>query len=108
MEPRISGFLVGQKTRLDCGLEDWVPQPGISSVLGAFREALIAVDRHSRSETQEFLPQKRSRLYGIAATLAQCPQGNRGSAQDRSVSLVQSNVIRAELGPTPPPSGQLS
>lgn len=84
MEPRISRFLVGQKTRLDCGLEDWVRHPGISSVLGAFREALIAVDRHSRSETQEFLPQKRSRLYGIAATLAQCPQGNRGSGGEVS------------------------
>lgn len=51
----------------------------VSSVLGAFREALIAVDRHSRTETEEFLPQKRSRLYGLAATLTRCPQGNPGS-----------------------------
>uniref|UniRef100_A0A665SYU1 Nidogen 1b n=1 Tax=Echeneis naucrates TaxID=173247 RepID=A0A665SYU1_ECHNA len=38
------------------------------------REAVIAVDSHSKMETDEFLPQKRSRLYGITTTTTQCPQ----------------------------------
>ncbi|AWP05023.1 putative nidogen-1-like [Scophthalmus maximus] len=38
------------------------------------REAVVAVDRHSEKETDEFLPQKRSRLYGITTTSTQCPQ----------------------------------
>ncbi|KAM4585394.1 nidogen-1-like [Odontesthes bonariensis] len=38
------------------------------------REAVVAVDRHSEKETEEFLPQKRSRLYGITTTPSQCPQ----------------------------------
>ncbi|XP_074552133.1 nidogen-1-like [Halichoeres trimaculatus] len=38
------------------------------------REAVIAVDRQSARETEEFLPQRRSRLYGITATPTQCPQ----------------------------------
>ncbi|XP_056266669.1 nidogen-1-like isoform X1 [Pseudoliparis swirei] len=38
------------------------------------REAVVAVDRHSEKETDEFLPQKRSRVYGITTTTTQCPQ----------------------------------
>ncbi|KAM9363280.1 nidogen-1-like [Symphorus nematophorus] len=38
------------------------------------REAVVAVDSHSEKETQEFQPQKRSRLYGITTTPTQCPQ----------------------------------
>ncbi|XP_035022947.2 nidogen-1 [Hippoglossus stenolepis] len=38
------------------------------------REAVVAVDRHSETETEEFLPQRRSRLYGITTTTTQCPQ----------------------------------
>uniref|UniRef100_I3KP00 Nidogen 1 n=1 Tax=Oreochromis niloticus TaxID=8128 RepID=I3KP00_ORENI len=38
------------------------------------REAVVAVDRHLEKETEEFLPQKRSRLYGITTTAMQCPQ----------------------------------
>uniref|UniRef100_A0A667XJ18 Nidogen 1 n=1 Tax=Myripristis murdjan TaxID=586833 RepID=A0A667XJ18_9TELE len=38
------------------------------------REAVVAVDRFSEKETDEFLPQKRSRLYGVTMTPAQCPQ----------------------------------
>nr|XP_033480923.1 nidogen-1-like [Epinephelus lanceolatus] len=38
------------------------------------REAVVAVDRHSDKETEEFLPQKRSRLYGITTTTTKCPQ----------------------------------
>lgn len=38
------------------------------------REAVVAVDRHLEKETEEFLPQRRSRLYGIATTTTQCPQ----------------------------------
>lgn len=40
-----------------------------------FREAVVAVDRQSERETEEFLPQKRSRPYGITTTTTQCPQG---------------------------------
>ncbi|RVE76570.1 hypothetical protein OJAV_G00010130 [Oryzias javanicus] len=38
------------------------------------REAVVGVDRHTQTETEEFLPQKRSRLYGITTTPTQCPQ----------------------------------
>ncbi|XP_037327749.2 nidogen-1-like [Pungitius pungitius] len=38
------------------------------------REAVVAVDRVSGEEIEEFLPRKRSRLYGITATPAQCRQ----------------------------------
>uniref|UniRef100_A0A4W6DIF0 Nidogen 1 n=1 Tax=Lates calcarifer TaxID=8187 RepID=A0A4W6DIF0_LATCA len=38
------------------------------------REAVVAVDRLSEKEMEEFLPQKRSRLYGITTTPSQCPQ----------------------------------
>uniref|UniRef100_A0A8C5HR23 Nidogen-1-like n=1 Tax=Gouania willdenowi TaxID=441366 RepID=A0A8C5HR23_GOUWI len=38
------------------------------------REAVVAVDRFSEKETEEFLPQKRSRLYGITTTTTQCPK----------------------------------
>lgn len=39
------------------------------------REAVVAVDRQDGTEVEEFLPQKRSRTYGIAITYPQCPQG---------------------------------
>nr|XP_057921344.1 nidogen-1-like [Doryrhamphus excisus] len=38
------------------------------------REAVVAVDLHSGKETDDFLPQKRSRLYGITTTTTRCPQ----------------------------------
>uniref|UniRef100_A0A8C8GQK4 Nidogen 1b n=1 Tax=Oncorhynchus tshawytscha TaxID=74940 RepID=A0A8C8GQK4_ONCTS len=38
------------------------------------REAVVAVDRTTDRETDEFLPQKRSRVYGIATTPTQCTQ----------------------------------
>uniref|UniRef100_A0A6Q2YWT3 Uncharacterized protein n=1 Tax=Esox lucius TaxID=8010 RepID=A0A6Q2YWT3_ESOLU len=38
------------------------------------REAVVAVDRTMARETDEFLPQKRSRVYGISITTTQCPQ----------------------------------
>ncbi|XP_020511653.1 nidogen-1-like [Labrus bergylta] len=38
------------------------------------REAVVAVDSQAEKETEEFLPQKRSRLYGITTTPTQCPQ----------------------------------
>ncbi|KAK5865494.1 hypothetical protein PBY51_019760 [Eleginops maclovinus] len=38
------------------------------------REAVVSVDRYAEKETEEFLPQKRSRLYGITTTPTQCPQ----------------------------------
>ncbi|XP_068178370.1 nidogen-1-like [Antennarius striatus] len=40
------------------------------------RDAVVAVDTEAGVETQEFLPQKRSRLYGIAAATTQCPQAH--------------------------------
>ncbi|KAM4603908.1 nidogen-1-like [Polymixia lowei] len=39
------------------------------------REAVVAVDRQASRETDEFLPQKRSRLYGITTTPTECHQG---------------------------------
>ncbi|XP_034043534.1 nidogen-1-like [Thalassophryne amazonica] len=36
------------------------------------RDAVIAVDRHAHKETAEFLPQKRSRLYGITTLTTKC------------------------------------
>lgn len=39
------------------------------------RQAVIAVDRMTQREMEEFLPQKRSQLYGITTTPTQCPQG---------------------------------
>lgn len=47
-----------------------------------FREAVVAVDRHTEKETEDFLPQKRSRLYGIATTNTQCPQGTASVTSD--------------------------
>ncbi|XP_076001609.1 nidogen-1-like [Genypterus blacodes] len=38
------------------------------------REAVVSVEHYSGKETQEFLPQKRSRLYGITTTPTQCKQ----------------------------------
>lgn len=78
------------------------PGPSVSCVVGAFREALIAVDRHSRTETQEFLPQKRSRLYGLAATPTQCPQGEPGSvqSQDRTDPPITQPIEGGEGGVT--------
>lgn len=46
-----------------------------------YREAVVAVDRHLEKETEEFLPQKQSRLYGIATTTTQCPQGTTSQSQ---------------------------
>uniref|UniRef100_A0A7N6F6Z0 Nidogen 1a n=1 Tax=Anabas testudineus TaxID=64144 RepID=A0A7N6F6Z0_ANATE len=39
------------------------------------RDAVVAVDRHSGKETEEFQPQKRTKLYGIATAYAHCPSG---------------------------------
>ncbi|XP_016374163.1 nidogen-1-like [Sinocyclocheilus rhinocerous] len=39
------------------------------------REAVVAMDRHDGMEVEEFLPQRRSRTYGIAMTYPQCPAG---------------------------------
>ncbi|KAJ8285030.1 hypothetical protein COCON_G00038800 [Conger conger] len=39
------------------------------------RDAVVAVDRTLGTETDEYLPQKRSRLYGITTAYAQCPSG---------------------------------
>uniref|UniRef100_A0A3B5ARR4 Nidogen-1-like n=1 Tax=Stegastes partitus TaxID=144197 RepID=A0A3B5ARR4_9TELE len=38
------------------------------------REAVVAVDRRLEREAEEFLPQKRSRVYGITTTPTKCPQ----------------------------------
>uniref|UniRef100_A0A669DFL5 Nidogen 1 n=1 Tax=Oreochromis niloticus TaxID=8128 RepID=A0A669DFL5_ORENI len=41
------------------------------------RDAVIAVDRYASRESDEFQPQKRTRLYGIATAYAQCPAGRK-------------------------------
>ncbi|KAJ7987342.1 hypothetical protein DPEC_G00325490 [Dallia pectoralis] len=40
------------------------------------RDAVVVVDKHSSKETDEFLPQKRSRIYGITMAPAQCHSGH--------------------------------
>uniref|UniRef100_A0A8C6T982 Nidogen 1a n=1 Tax=Neogobius melanostomus TaxID=47308 RepID=A0A8C6T982_9GOBI len=39
------------------------------------RDAVVAVDRYAGTESDEFQPQKRTKLYGLAAAYSQCPQG---------------------------------
>uniref|UniRef100_A0AAZ3S0B1 Nidogen 1a n=1 Tax=Oncorhynchus tshawytscha TaxID=74940 RepID=A0AAZ3S0B1_ONCTS len=39
------------------------------------RDAVIMVDRQAGTETDVFLPQKQTRLYGITTAYAQCPSG---------------------------------
>ncbi|XP_026165537.1 nidogen-1 [Mastacembelus armatus] len=39
------------------------------------RDAVVAVDRHAGRESDEFQPQKRTKLYGIVTAYAQCPSG---------------------------------
>ncbi|XP_041866255.1 nidogen-1 isoform X2 [Melanotaenia boesemani] len=39
------------------------------------REAVVAVDRYAGRESDEFQPQKRTKLYGIATVYSQCPSG---------------------------------
>ncbi|KAM9344791.1 nidogen-1 [Symphorus nematophorus] len=40
-----------------------------------WRDAVVAVDRYTGKESDHFQPQKRTKLYGIATALAQCPSG---------------------------------
>ncbi|KAJ3614277.1 hypothetical protein NHX12_017851 [Muraenolepis orangiensis] len=44
-------------------------------VTSGVQEAVVSVDRSSGTETDDFLPQKRSQLYGIAVATTQCHQG---------------------------------
>uniref|UniRef100_A0AAY4EML9 Nidogen 1b n=1 Tax=Denticeps clupeoides TaxID=299321 RepID=A0AAY4EML9_9TELE len=39
------------------------------------REAIITIDRMAEKETDSFLPQRRSKPYGITTTYPQCPPG---------------------------------
>ncbi|XP_053292926.1 nidogen-1 [Pleuronectes platessa] len=39
------------------------------------RDAVVAVDRYTGKESDEFQPQKRTKLYGITTAYAQCPSG---------------------------------
>ncbi|KAF5905183.1 nidogen-1 [Clarias magur] len=41
------------------------------------RQAVVSVDQVTGKEVDEFLPQKRSRLYGITSSYPQCPQADR-------------------------------
>ncbi|KAI5616618.1 nidogen-1 isoform X1, partial [Silurus asotus] len=41
------------------------------------RQAVVSVDQVTGKEVDEFLPQKRSRLYGITTSYTQCPQAER-------------------------------
>ncbi|KAM6916387.1 nidogen-1 isoform 2-T2 [Xenentodon cancila] len=40
------------------------------------RDAVVAVDRYAGRESDEFQPQKRTKLYGIATAYSQCPSGH--------------------------------
>uniref|UniRef100_A0A8D3E9P5 Nidogen 1 n=1 Tax=Scophthalmus maximus TaxID=52904 RepID=A0A8D3E9P5_SCOMX len=39
------------------------------------RDAVVAVDRYAATESDEFQPLKRTKLYGITTAYAQCPSG---------------------------------
>uniref|UniRef100_A0A671VNT0 Nidogen 1 n=1 Tax=Sparus aurata TaxID=8175 RepID=A0A671VNT0_SPAAU len=39
------------------------------------RDAVVAVDRYAGKESDQFQPQKRTKLYGITTAYAQCPSG---------------------------------
>ncbi|XP_074532459.1 nidogen-1 [Halichoeres trimaculatus] len=39
------------------------------------RDAVVAVDRYAGKESDEFQPQKRTKLYGITTAYSQCPSG---------------------------------
>lgn len=39
----------------------------------------MAVDRHTGKETDQFQPQKRTKLYGVTVAYAQCPSGDYAS-----------------------------
>ncbi|XP_053369004.1 nidogen-1 isoform X1 [Clarias gariepinus] len=41
------------------------------------RQAVVSVDQVTGKEVDEFLPQKRSRLYGLTTSYPQCPQADR-------------------------------
>lgn len=63
-----------------------------------YREAVVAVDRTSQTETEEFLPQMRSRLYGITTTTTHCPQGaNRFMLMSLNTAEVKGGVKRMKV-----------
>lgn len=49
------------------------------------RDALVAVDRHTGKETDQFQPQKRTKLYGVTVAYAQCPLGKYASWEGKHV-----------------------
>lgn len=51
------------------------------------RDAVVAVDRHAGRESDEFQPQKRTKLYGIATAYAQCPSGKYASFEGETRPL---------------------
>ncbi|KAK3562133.1 hypothetical protein QTP86_030133, partial [Hemibagrus guttatus] len=57
------------------------------------RQAVVSVDHVAGKEVDEFLPQKRSRPYGIATSYPQCPQG-----LDFSVFINESLILKATSG----------
>uniref|UniRef100_A0A8C8DWB0 Nidogen 1b n=1 Tax=Oryzias sinensis TaxID=183150 RepID=A0A8C8DWB0_9TELE len=61
------------------------------------REAVVAVDRRTQTETDEFLPQKRSRLYGITTTPTQCSQGKTGVLAFTRSCLVHAGPVCSVL-----------
>uniref|UniRef100_A0A667XT86 Nidogen 1 n=1 Tax=Myripristis murdjan TaxID=586833 RepID=A0A667XT86_9TELE len=74
------------------------------------REAVVAVDRFSEKETDEFLPQKRSRLYGVTMTPAQCPQAynycsNNGGCSHLCLPRLGGFTCRCPDNSTQRPSG---
>lgn len=57
------------------------------------RDAVVAVDRHARKQTDEFQPQKRTKLYGIATAYAECPSGNKHIVRAQQGSYLQKHVL---------------
>lgn len=51
------------------------------------RDAVVAVDRYTGKESDDFQPQKRTKLYGIATAYAQCPSGKCASQDVKTNSL---------------------
>lgn len=51
------------------------------------RDAVVAVDRYAGKESDEFQPQKRTKLYGIATAYAQCPSGKHASCEGETGPL---------------------
>lgn len=58
---------------------------------------MVAVDRYAATESDEFQPLKRTKLYGITTAYAQCPSGIKtimGLQQDHMFILKTFGAIK--------------